>query len=62
VADRVKALAPQHPDWKDKEPFASMLKGDLRRALAAEQACSWSMRAIKKTANGLSIILLIRLP
>jgi hypothetical protein len=20
--DRVKALAPQHPEWKDKEPFA----------------------------------------
>ena len=26
--DRVKALAPQHPEWKDKEPFASLLKGD----------------------------------
>jgi hypothetical protein len=25
--DRVKALAPQHPEWKDKEPFASLLKG-----------------------------------
>ena len=23
--DRVKALAPQHPEWKDKEPFASLL-------------------------------------
>jgi len=33
VADRVKALAPQHPEWKDKEPFASMLKGDLKAAL-----------------------------
>ena len=28
--DRVKALAPQHPEWKDKEPFASLLKGDLK--------------------------------
>jgi hypothetical protein len=28
--DRVKALAPQHPEWKDKEPFASLLKGDPR--------------------------------
>jgi phosphoglycolate phosphatase-like HAD superfamily hydrolase len=28
VADRVKALAPQHPEWKDQEPFASVLKGD----------------------------------
>jgi len=32
--DRVKALAPQHPEWKTQEPFASLLKGDLRAALA----------------------------
>ncbi len=32
--DRVKALAPQHPEWKDIEPFASLLKGDLKGALA----------------------------
>ena len=34
VLDRVKALAPQHPEWKNKEPFASLLKGDLHTALA----------------------------
>jgi phosphoserine phosphatase len=32
--DRVKALAPQHPEWKSKEPFASILKGDVKAALA----------------------------
>jgi phosphoglycolate phosphatase-like HAD superfamily hydrolase len=32
--DRVKALSSQHPQWKDKEPFASLLKGDLKSALA----------------------------
>ena len=32
--DRVKALAPLHPEWKTKEPFASLLKGDLKTALA----------------------------
>jgi phosphoglycolate phosphatase-like HAD superfamily hydrolase len=32
--DRVKALAPQHPEWKDQEPFASVLKGDIKGALA----------------------------
>ena len=32
--DRVKALAPQHPEWKTKEPFASLLKGDVKTALA----------------------------
>jgi phosphoglycolate phosphatase-like HAD superfamily hydrolase len=34
MLDRVKALAPQHPEWKDKEPFASLLKGDVKAALA----------------------------
>ena len=32
--DRVKALAPEHPEWKDQEPFASLLKGDVKAALA----------------------------
>ena len=32
--DRVKALAPKHPEWKTQEPFASLLKGDLKTALA----------------------------
>src|SRR6188508_2671640 len=32
--DRVKVLAPQHPEWKGKEPFASLLGGDLKGALA----------------------------
>src|SRR5438094_9898845 len=32
--DRVKALAPQHPEWKTKEPFASLLKGDVKGALS----------------------------
>jgi phosphoglycolate phosphatase-like HAD superfamily hydrolase len=32
--DRVKALAPQHPEWQTQEPFASLLKGDLKTALS----------------------------
>src|SRR5262245_12613919 len=32
--DRVKALAPQHPEWSNTEPFASLLKGDMKGALA----------------------------
>ena len=32
--DRVKALAPQHPEWSTTEPFASLLKGDLQTAFA----------------------------
>ena len=32
--DRVRALAPQRPEWKDREPYKSILDGDLRSALA----------------------------
>jgi hypothetical protein len=32
--DRVKTLAPQHPEWTTTEPFASVLKGDLKAVMA----------------------------
>ena len=32
--DRVQTLASQHPEWKDQEPFASLLRHDVHRALA----------------------------
>ncbi len=32
--DRVKALAPEHPEWQEQEPFASVLRGDAKAALA----------------------------
>ena len=28
--DRVKAMAPQHPEWKSKPPVAAVLKGDMQ--------------------------------
>jgi phosphoserine phosphatase len=31
--DRVKAAAPQHPEWKTKEPFKTLLAGDVTGAL-----------------------------
>jgi phosphoglycolate phosphatase-like HAD superfamily hydrolase len=34
IFDRIKALAPEHPEWKDKDPFAAVLKGDLAKAMA----------------------------
>jgi len=33
IFDRIKALAPKHPEWKTKEPFASVLRGDVKGAL-----------------------------
>ena len=35
--DRVKVLAPQYPEWKTTEPFASLLRGDVKGALASGQ-------------------------
>jgi hypothetical protein len=32
--DRAKALAPQHPEWQDQEPFKSLLAGDLKGVFA----------------------------
>jgi hypothetical protein len=32
--DRVKELAPKHPEWKTRQPFASALSGDLRGVAA----------------------------
>jgi hypothetical protein len=34
IFDRVNAMAPQHSEWRNREPFASLLKGD-RPAVAA---------------------------
>jgi haloacid dehalogenase-like hydrolase len=28
--DRVKAMAPLHPEWKDKQPFKAVLEGDIK--------------------------------
>jgi phosphoglycolate phosphatase-like HAD superfamily hydrolase len=46
--DRVKALAPQHPEWATTEPFASLLKGDLKGALAGGKP---ALLAIMVTAH-----------
>jgi phosphoglycolate phosphatase-like HAD superfamily hydrolase len=44
--DRVKALAPQHPEWKQKEPFASVLKGDVKKALADGEKALLELMAV----------------
>jgi len=38
VLDRIKALAPRYPKWRETEPFASALKGDLTAVLAGGEA------------------------
>jgi hypothetical protein len=33
--DRVKAIAPQHPEWKDRQPFKAILENDRKALLAS---------------------------
>ena len=33
--DRAKAMAPMHPDWKTRQPFAAVLDGDLNAVIAS---------------------------
>ena len=33
--DRIGAMAPQHPEWRTREPFASVLKGDMAAVAAS---------------------------
>jgi hypothetical protein len=49
VLDRVKALAPKHPEWKEKEPFASVLKGDMKGVAAAGEKGAMEMLAATHT-------------
>jgi len=37
LLDRVKALAPEHPEWKTKPPFKAVLDGDLKALAASGQ-------------------------
>lgn len=33
--DRVKAMAPDHPEWKNKQPFKAVLEGDMKAVMAS---------------------------
>jgi phosphoserine phosphatase len=35
VIDRVKALAPQHPEWKTTQPFKAVLENDMKALMAS---------------------------
>src|SRR5215475_753105 len=33
--DRIKTLAPRHPEWKEQEPFKALLEGDMKTLQAS---------------------------
>src|SRR5262249_2742883 len=50
---RVHELAPQHPDWKEREPFKAILADD-REAIARFSESDWEM-IVAATHAGMSI-------
>jgi hypothetical protein len=44
--DRVKALAPHHPEWKDKEPFNQLIAGDMKAFMAGGEKSLMTVMAV----------------
>ena len=51
--DRVKAEAPNHPEWKDREPFKSVLANDMKGVMATGE--KGLMELIMATHTGMSV-------
>jgi len=51
--DRVKALAPQHPEWKDREPFKSALADDLAGIAASGE--KGLLEIVAATHSGMTV-------
>jgi phosphoserine phosphatase len=51
--DRVKALAPEHPDWTTTEPYASILAGD-EKAIASFSEKDWE-QIVGATHAGMTV-------
>jgi len=50
--DRVKAMAPQHPDWKTKQPFKALLEGDMKTVMAGGEKAL--MQIVMTTHSGMT--------
>jgi phosphoglycolate phosphatase-like HAD superfamily hydrolase len=50
--DRVKQLAPQHPEWKTRQPFKGVLDGDMKAAMATGE--KGLLQIVAATSTGMS--------
>jgi phosphoserine phosphatase len=51
--DRIRAMAPDHPEWKDTEPFKSILAGDMEGL--AKQGEHGILELVMQTHAGMSV-------
>ena len=54
VVDRVKAVSNQHPDWKSKEPFKSVLDGNTKKLLSYGE--KGAMALLTATHSGITTV------
>jgi phosphoserine phosphatase len=52
VLDRIRALAPQHPEWRTQQPFKAVLEGDLAGIMAV--GMDGLMKLVMATHAGIS--------
>jgi phosphoglycolate phosphatase-like HAD superfamily hydrolase len=50
--DRIKVMAPQHPEWKTQEPFKSVLQGNLKGVMAGGEKAIFEI--IATTHSGMT--------
>ena len=50
--NRVKTLAPEHPEWKTKQPFKALLEGDMKTVGAS--GMKGLMEIVVATHSGMS--------
>ena len=44
--DRIKAMAPQHPEWKTTQPFQALIEGDLKTAMSGGEKAMMEIMAV----------------
>jgi phosphoglycolate phosphatase-like HAD superfamily hydrolase len=53
AADRVRALAPRHPEWKEQQPFKALLEGDVKAMAAIGE--KGLLEVIAATHSGMTV-------
>jgi phosphoserine phosphatase len=49
--DRVRALAPKHPEWKDQQPFKGVIEGDMKAVAASGEKGLMQIMAVSHVGN-----------
>jgi phosphoglycolate phosphatase-like HAD superfamily hydrolase len=49
--DRIKAMASQHPEWKDKQPFKAVLEDDMKTLSSTDQRALLELELATRAGN-----------